>query len=102
MSRADLDATRQTWLNKLGPYGLYIIVGLILVLLPSFTSPNFQDMMAKAIIFAIFALSLNLLVGYTGLFSLGHAAFFGVGGYTAGILIVRYGIHSFWLLRLAS
>lgn len=47
-------------------------------------------------------MSLNLILGYTGLFSLGHAAFFGVGGYTAGILIVRYGINSFWLVAPAG
>jgi len=53
--------------------------------------------MTRALIFAIFALSLDVLWGYTGLFSLGQAAFFGVGGYTAGILIVRYGVSDFWI-----
>ena len=37
-------------------------------------------------IMAIFALSLDLLVGYTGLVSFGHAAFFGVGAYTLALL----------------
>jgi branched-chain amino acid transport system permease protein len=54
-------------------------------------------MLTKIFIFAIFAMSLDLIWGYTGLFSLGHAAFFGVGGYTSGILILRYGVESFWL-----
>jgi len=53
-------------------------------------------MLTKVLIFAIFAMSLNLIWGYTGLISLGHAAFFGVGGYTTGILILRYGQESFW------
>ncbi len=41
---------------------------------------------------ALLAASLNLLVGYGGLLSLGHAAFFGVGGYVAGILVKRVGL----------
>ena len=53
--------------------------------------------MTKILIFAIFAMSLNLIWGYTGLISLGHAAYFGVGAYASAILIMRYGIESFWL-----
>lgn len=41
-------------------------------------------------IYAILALSLNLIVGYTGLLSLAHAAFYGIGAYTATILTTRY------------
>ena len=43
-------------------------------------------------IFAVFALSLDVLMGYVGLPSLGHAAFFGVGGYTVTLLVVRQGV----------
>src|SRR5439155_10861286 len=45
----------------------------------------------QVLIFAIFASSLNLLVGYTGLPSLGHAAFFGVAAYAAAIAAQRLG-----------
>jgi branched-chain amino acid transport system permease protein len=55
-------------------------------------------MLTKVLIFAIFAMSLDLILGYTGLLSLGHAAFMGVAGYAAGILMVRAGIESFWLV----
>src|SRR5205085_783605 len=41
-------------------------------------------------IYAILALSLNLIMGYAGLFSLSHAAFFGIGAYTTAILTTRY------------
>ena len=44
---------------------------------------------------AIFAMSLNILVGYTGLPSLGHAAYFGVAAYTTGFLYLA-GINNFW------
>ena len=40
-------------------------------------------------IFAVLALSLNLLLGYTGQLSLGHAAFFGIGAYTSALLTLK-------------
>ncbi len=43
-------------------------------------------------ILALFAASLNLLLGYTGLVSFGHAAYFGVGAYTCAILMKTYGV----------
>jgi branched-chain amino acid transport system permease protein len=47
-------------------------------------------------IFAVLAMSLNLLLGYTGQLSLGHAAFFGIGAYTSALLALRLD-WSFWL-----
>lgn len=55
-------------------------------------------MLTKVLIFAIFAMSLDLILGYTGLLSLGHAAFFGMAGYATGILMVHYGTESLWLV----
>lgn len=46
-------------------------------------------------IYAILALSLNLVVGYTGILSVTHAAFFGMGAYTTAILATRYDINFF-------
>lgn len=46
---------------------------------------------ANILIFGLYAVGFNLLFGYTGLLSFGHAAFLGSGSYTAGIVIVRYG-----------
>ena len=48
-------------------------------------------------IIAIFALSLDLLVGYTGLVSFGHAAFFGVGAYALALLTPKYDAANLWL-----
>ncbi|MGH6629576.1 MAG: branched-chain amino acid ABC transporter permease, partial [Burkholderiales bacterium] len=48
------------------------------------------------LIMAIFATSLNLLVGYAGLVSLGHAAFFGVAGYILALATPQYQAASFW------
>lgn len=52
-------------------------------------------------IYVILSLSLNLLVGYTGLFSLCHAAFYGIGGYVTAILMVYFGINFFIALLIA-
>lgn len=60
-------------------------VMLLLVALPAFTSSYLQDLVLRIVIYAIFALSLELLVGTTGLVSLGHAAFFGIAAYVTGL-----------------
>ena len=87
---------------RLALYCIYALIGVVLILLPPFVSPYLKSMLTKFLIFGIFALSLNLLFGYAGLFSLGHAAFFGVGAYTAAILMVKCGIGNFWLLMIAG
>lgn len=72
-------------LNRRTPIS-YLIVAIILLLLPCQLSSYGLSILIQIFIYAIFAMSLNLLVGYTGLVSLGHAAFFGVGAYTAAVL----------------
>ncbi len=52
-------------------------------------SPYVLHILIMAAIFAVLALSLNLLLGYTGQLSLGHAAFFGIGAYTSALLTLR-------------
>jgi branched-chain amino acid transport system permease protein len=59
-------------------------------ILPFFLFPNYLSLASQIAITALFALSLDLILGYAGIVSLGHAAFFGVGAYTAGI-ISKYG-----------
>lgn len=51
--------------------------------------PGYLDLGTRMVILTLFALSLDLLVGYCGLVTLGHAAFFGVGAYAAGIFAIR-------------
>jgi branched-chain amino acid transport system permease protein len=52
----------------------------------------FVTLLVDILIYAIFAMSLDLLLGYTGLASFGHAAYFGLGAYVAGYLAARLGI----------
>ena len=55
-------------------------------LLPFLVAPTYLVLGSQIAITALFALSLDLIVGYSGLVSLGHAAFFGFGAYTAGLI----------------
>lgn len=65
---------------------------LLLALLPMvFPSKSFTDFVMRASAFAIFATSLNLLVGYTGLVSFGHGLFFGLGAYSFALLLQNVG-----------
>ena len=78
----------------------WAIVVAMLVLLPpvaaALQQPFYLDLVRKVMIFAIAAASLNLILGYGGMVSFGHAAYLGVGGYAVGILAF-YGINSGWL-----
>jgi branched-chain amino acid transport system permease protein len=55
-------------------------------LLPFVLTPNYLVLASQIAITALFAMSLDLILGYAGIVSLGHAAYFGVGSYTAGLL----------------
>src|SRR3954470_18835559 len=61
----------------------------ILPVVAFFTFPTGLLLGSQILITALFALSLDLILGYAGIVSLGHAAFFGVGAYTAGLLAVH-------------
>jgi branched-chain amino acid transport system permease protein len=64
-----------------------ICVIVALLLTPALGSKLTTFLMTDVIIWALFAVSLNLLVGYTGLVSFGHAAYFGVGAYACALLM---------------
>lgn len=68
-----------------------IAVFALIALVPLSGSRFYVFLITDIMIFAIFALSLNLLLGYTGLISFGHAAYFGIGVYTCALLIKKAG-----------
>ena len=53
-------------------------------LLPFVLFPDYLSLASQIAITALFALSLDIILGYAGIVSLGHAAFFGIGAYSAG------------------
>ena len=62
------------------------IVFWLATLLPFVLTPSYLVLASQIAITALFALSLDLILGFCGIVSLGHAAYFGVGAYTAGLL----------------
>jgi branched-chain amino acid transport system permease protein len=65
------------------------IVFWLVPLAAFFLLPGYLVLGSQILIMALFALSLDLILGYAGIVSLGHAAFFGIGAYTAGLLAVH-------------
>lgn len=68
-----------------------ILVLVFLIAIPILPFSYAQSVLTDVLIFGLFAMSLDLLLGYTGLVSFGHAAFFGVGAYAAGIVGIHVG-----------
>jgi len=87
-------ANKHAWLVPL-------IGAVVLAVLPPLLSPYLTDLVVKIMVFSIFALSLELLVGTTGLVSLGHAAFFGLGAYTLVLASPADGGSMAWLAPLS-
>jgi branched-chain amino acid transport system permease protein len=78
-----------------------LVIAVVLAALPFVLTTYYLGLATKILILAIFALSLDLLVGQTGLISLGHAAYFGLSAYAIGVLTTRYGT-SAWIALPAS
>ncbi|HTU00280.1 MAG TPA: branched-chain amino acid ABC transporter permease [Candidatus Sulfotelmatobacter sp.] len=74
---------------------------LVLAVVPLFLSSYSVFVLTSVLIFAIFAMSLDLLIGYLGYTSFGHAAFFGVGSYAAVLGTLKLGQAFWWSALLA-
>lgn len=74
---------------------------IVLLALPWLISVYPLGIVIEILIFGVFASSLNLLLGYSGLVSFGHAAFFGIGAYTAGIIAKNVSANIFLTLPAA-
>ncbi|HEX2171322.1 MAG TPA: branched-chain amino acid ABC transporter permease, partial [Dehalococcoidia bacterium] len=79
----------RAWIDDHPALGL----ALVLLVLP-FVLPE-KSLAAEILTFGLFALSFNLLLGYTGLLSFGHSTFLGLGSYAAAIFLIRVGAN-FW------
>ena len=75
-----------------------LLIAAVCVALPAVLSgiPYYSGLVTYGAILALFGLSVNLTVGYLGYISFGHAAFFGLGAYTAGLLVTKLGFN-FWV-----
>jgi branched-chain amino acid transport system permease protein len=80
-----------------------VIIGLIAAFWLPFVAKNFLIFqLTLALIYALAILGLNLLTGFNGQFSLGHSAFYGIGAYTAAILIDRLDVVYYWTPPVAG
>ncbi len=85
-------------MRQLRPGTVVLLLCLFaLALLPLFAEKYYIQLFTKMMIMAIFAMSLDLLVGFTGLVSLGHAAFFGIAGYVLAFAAPQYEAANLWL-----
>ena len=84
--------------RRIGP-GL--LVGAVLLILPFWIPSNWQNLLISTFYYAYLGQAWNLLGGYAGQLSLGHAAFFGVGSYTAAVLAIHLGL-SPWIGMFAG
>ena len=83
------------------PRGIYNTVIVLLCVIMPWLAPAigqdfYTDVFTRTMIFAIAAISLNLIMGYGGMISFGHAVYIGIGGYTVGILSF-HGIDNGWI-----
>ena len=85
-------------MNRQASYGVTVRVGW-LEWLPwaaavaiFFALPEYLPLGARILVYILFALSLDLILGYAGIITLGHTAFFGLGAYVAGILGAKLGV----------
>jgi branched-chain amino acid transport system permease protein len=81
--------------------GLVIVLGLVFSVGPLVASTYWVGLLTQMVILAMLAMSLDILLGYTGLPSLGHAAFFGVAAYGVAVLATGYGA-GFWVCFLGG
>ncbi len=78
-------ATPQQYLQSLSRWHPIEIAFWLATLIPFLLFPTYLSLASQIAVAALFALSLDLILGYAGIVSLGHAAFFGIGAYTAGL-----------------
>src|SRR5262249_20116340 len=72
---------------------LWILIVFLLMAMVPWVGTRYDTFLASQIVIdALFAVSLNLLLGTTGLVSFGHVAYFGVGAYVCGILMKTHGV----------
>ena len=80
-------------MKKSAYVGLYIVIAILLVL--PFVLPNsfYVDLAIRMAINAVIVLGLNLLIGFAGQISMGHAGFLGIGAYASAVLPTHFGWH---------
>jgi len=79
------------WMKRQSRWSPVEILFWLATLLPFFLFPTYLTLASQIAIAALFAISVDLILGYAGIVTLGHAMFFGLGAYTAALLSLRMG-----------
>lgn len=80
-------------ISRYGNFIAWLVVAVIIALLPLYLPNNYQvSILIFIALHTILTIGLSLLMGYAGQISLGHAVFYGLGGYATGILAARFGV----------
>src|SRR4051812_42893848 len=85
----------------------WLVGGLVVLALVVYPLINQTDtfginLLTQILIAAIFALSYDLIFGYTGLLSFGQASYYGLGAFGAGLMVAKFNISNFWLSLLVA
>ena len=88
-------------MKRFEPFAIALFAALLAVA-PLFLNTYQVDVLNSIGLYALLALSLNLILGEAGLFKMGHAAFYAIGAYTAAILNTRYQVPILWTLPLSG
>jgi len=81
---------------------LTLCLAVIFGVLPLLLNTYWVDVLNNIGLYAVLALSLNLIVGHAGLFNLGHAAFYAMGAYTTAIINTHFQVPVLWLIPLCG
>jgi branched-chain amino acid transport system permease protein len=83
---AQTERKAQEWLRRESRWSPYEVLFWLAALVPFFLFPSYLSLASQIAIAGLFALSVDLILGYAGIITLGHAMFFGFGAYAAGLI----------------
>lgn len=81
---------------------IYAVICGLLLISPAFLNAYWVDVLNNVGLYAILALSLNIILGHAGMFHMGHAAFYAMGAYTTAIINTTYHVPILWLLPVSG
>jgi len=81
---------------------VYTLVVVFWIFAPLYLNNYWTDVLNNVAMYAILGLSLNIILGYGGMFHMGHAAFYAIGAYTTAIINTTYGVPVLWLMPVAG
>lgn len=99
--RPRMAGLRATVTRARSDLGMLLVVVAVLALVPVVVSGQLLSIAVRILLFGLLGVAWNVMGGFAGQFSFGHAAFFGLGAYTTGVLLVDFGV-SPWIGMVAG